>query len=166
MKIATLCYLIDSKKKRVLLGKKKYGGAKGKLNGFGGKVETKDITILECIKREFLEETGISLNNPKLSNVVFFNWEGEKENLVVYVYKCTNWSGDPKESEEMTADWYKLDSIPIGKMWASDSIWFPLAIKYSELIINLYFQPNKDQPKEVSIKFNEKLYENIHEKTN
>jgi len=37
MKLVTNCYLIDRKNNKILLGRKKYGIAKGILNGFGGK---------------------------------------------------------------------------------------------------------------------------------
>ena len=157
MKIATLCYLIDKDKKKILLGKKKYGGAKGKLNGFGGKFEQTDSSIKKSLQREFTEETGVNLKAPKLHAVLFFHFSENKKDITVYVYKCFSWTGTLKESEEMSVHWYEENSIPVDKMWPSDSIWFPLVMKYSNLIIDLHFKKDHELPDEISIKFNQKL---------
>ena len=60
---------------KLLLIKRNKKPYKGCWNGIGGKIEN-DETPLEAAKRECMEETGISINNPKL--------------LVTYVYPETN----------------------------------------------------------------------------
>ena len=50
---------------KLLLIKRNKKPYKGCWNGIGGKIEN-DETPLEAAKRECMEETGISINNPKL----------------------------------------------------------------------------------------------------
>lgn len=58
MKRYTLGFLVDGGGSVALVRKKKGpGGQKGKLNGFGGHIESGE-TSLECMRREFLEESG------------------------------------------------------------------------------------------------------------
>ena len=59
MKVASLCFLVDKKNKRVLMGMKKRGFGAGKYNGFGGKVEAGE-TIEEAVIRELWEESGVN----------------------------------------------------------------------------------------------------------
>ena len=70
---ATLVYIIKGDK--ILLGTKKYGGAKGILNGFGGKIEEFDKDILEAAKREVVEETSLDLKTVFPIGVLKFHWE-------------------------------------------------------------------------------------------
>jgi len=44
----------------------------------------------------------------------------------VNFYCCTNWTGTPKESEEMKPRWFSIDKIPYSKMWPDDQFWLPL----------------------------------------
>lgn len=159
--VATLCYLEDGHK--YLLGKKKYGGDKGKVNGFGGKIEETDTDIMSAITREFYEETGATIINPTLSGIV----EIYKENVITtvfYLFKASRYSGKPQESNEMKVFWRKKSNLPLDKMWASDSLWFPIFVRKNNILIKLYFDNFKDTPDRMDISFNQKLDENHHEK--
>ncbi len=137
--LATLCYLIDED--RILLGKKKYGGAKDKINGFGGKVEYTDKSIADAVIREFKEETNIDISSPILTSVLFFNSldtkTQEKKNVNIYVYIANSYKGIPEESEEMTVEWIDLKSIPFDQMWENDRLWFNIVMSGKKSIIEL-----------------------------
>lgn len=45
--------------------------------------------------------------------------------LEVHVFKCTQFTGEPRESEEMTVSWQPVDAIPFDRMWPDDRFWFP-----------------------------------------
>jgi 8-oxo-dGTP diphosphatase len=52
----------NEKTKVVLIWKERPIWQKGKLNGVGGHVETTDQSIYTAMQREFLEETGLDIN--------------------------------------------------------------------------------------------------------
>lgn len=161
MSIATLCYLFDKKNKKILMGTKKYGGAKGLLNGFGGKIEDSDKTISAAVVREFFEETTIKINKPKLRSILSFH-EKNKEMVTVYLYFSSSWNGQPKETKEMKVFWLPIDKIQVEKMWPSDQLWFPIILKFENTIIDVYFDKHSPFPKRFDVKFSQKLYEDLH----
>lgn len=55
----------------------------------------------------------------------FFDFVGVEKPLEVHIYKCTAWSGDISESEEMAPRWFDVDKIPYASMWLDDAIWLP-----------------------------------------
>jgi 8-oxo-dGTP diphosphatase/2-hydroxy-dATP diphosphatase len=125
-KITTLCLV--QKDDRILLGMKKRGFGKGRWNGFGGKVH-KNETIEEAAKRETEEECGIKIE--KLEKVGRIDFEGKNgseisEIIEVNFFKVTDFSGEPKETEEMKPQWFPLDKIPFDLMWPDDEFWMPL----------------------------------------
>jgi len=89
--------------------------SKGSLiyNFVKGKIE-KDETILECVKREVLEEIGININpfdleyivnqNNKRKNIglYFINWESYMNIKMVYAF-----------NEVYTTKWFNISNLPI-----------------------------------------------------
>jgi 8-oxo-dGTP pyrophosphatase MutT (NUDIX family) len=162
MKIATLCYLFNDE--YILLGSKKYGKAKGILNGFGGKVEDADKNIVDAVKREFYEETKVKIENPTLRSILIFNFEN-KDIIPIYLYFAEKWKGTPTDTQEMKVHWYKHNKVPVHKMWPGDKIWFPIVMSYKNTLINIYFKESDPDPQKIEIAFNVHLYENIHKET-
>jgi 8-oxo-dGTP pyrophosphatase MutT (NUDIX family) len=68
----------------VLLGEKKRGFGKGKWNGFGGKVDASDASIVAAAAREIQEEANVTVHERDLEHrgVLLFTFEGGKEVLV------------------------------------------------------------------------------------
>lgn len=129
MKTATLCFLL--KDDGVCLAMKKRGFGVGKYNGFGGKVgdkeEFKNETIEQALVREGQEELEIVINDFEKRGVITFKFplNPEWEEQVVHVFTSRNWKGEPKESEEMRPEWFKLSEIPYERMWDDDKYWLP-----------------------------------------
>lgn len=121
----TLCIVHD--KTRVLLGMKKRGFGMGKWNGFGGKVNANE-TILEATKRELKEEADIDTNDLIEMGIIEFEFKRNPEILEVHIFKGLNYTGKPKEGEEMKPEWFKIDEIPFDKMWPDDKYWFPMLL--------------------------------------
>jgi len=150
MKTTTLCFLIkeNSGNTEVCLAKKKRGGAKGKWNGFGGKVgdKVKGETIREGLIREGKEEFGIEVENPTKIAEVKFTFDDSKNAFDNYchVFLSTEWKGDPTESEEMAPDWFALEKIPWNKMWESDVVYLkPLLTENKFLKAEIVFINNE-----------------------
>jgi 8-oxo-dGTP pyrophosphatase MutT (NUDIX family) len=162
MKLATICYLIDQDNNKILLGRKKYGIAKGILNGFGGKVEKSDKTIKISVIREFHEETGITLFDPTLFGIIYFNYTNADKNACAYVYLCSKWQGKPNESEEMEVSWFDLNNIPINDMWQDDKIWLPTFLEKKNILVRSYRDKPGDFPYKTVVEVGKKIFEGMH----
>ncbi len=121
----TLCIVCQHP--RVLLGMKKRGFGEGKWNGFGGKVNLE--TIEESAKRETKEECGIEIKNLEKLGIVDFEFRGNPEIIQMHIFRVGNFSGEPKESEEMRPKWFNIDEIPFREMWPDDIYWMPLFLQ-------------------------------------
>ena len=121
----TLC--IIHQRGKVLLGMKKRGFGAGRWNGFGGKVDPGE-TVEEAARREVKEEAGIEVKDLKKVGVIDFEFQGKPGILEVNIFKSTDFSGEPKESDEMKPQWFDVDKIPFSEMWPDDIHWFPLFI--------------------------------------
>ncbi len=109
----------------ILLGMKKRGFGAGRWNGFGGKLQAGE-TLEEAAGRETEEEVGIAPRSLEKRGVLEFEFEGNSEILEVHVFKAGEWTGEPRETEEMWPEWFKISEIPYDDMWADDKIWLPL----------------------------------------
>jgi 8-oxo-dGTP diphosphatase len=125
---ATLCFLLDGRPpKRILLGRKKRGFGKGKLNGFGGKVRAGETTA-ETMVREVAEEAGVTVSLDALrpaGTVTFVFPYKPAFDHHVHVFLTDAWSGEIRESHEMEPFWFPIDAIPYDRMWNDDRYWLP-----------------------------------------
>ncbi|HEY4520217.1 MAG TPA: 8-oxo-dGTP diphosphatase [Candidatus Paceibacterota bacterium] len=125
-KILTLC--IIEKHGRILLGMKKRGFGTGRWNGFGGKVQD-DESIEESAKRETFEETGLTARSLSQAGTIVFKFKDGTGIHEVHVFRCSDFEGEEKESEEMKPQWFAVDQIPYEDMWPADSYWLPYLIE-------------------------------------
>jgi 8-oxo-dGTP diphosphatase / 2-hydroxy-dATP diphosphatase len=45
------------------------------------------------------------------------------------VFHVPNFSGEPRESEEMAPGWWEPAALPYDEMWADDRFWYPLYLR-------------------------------------
>ena len=125
---ATLCFLLrKDPEPSILLGVKKRGFGKGKLNGIGGKLSPGE-TPEEGIHREVFEEIRIRLEPTSLravANITFWFPFRPEFNHYVHVFVSTKWSGEPMETDEIEPLWVPTARIPYERMWADDAYWLP-----------------------------------------
>ncbi len=57
---------------------------------------------LDCVVREFLEETGLTLINPRLQGISC--WKDSYEGII-YIFVATSYEGELTESEEGKLEW-------------------------------------------------------------
>ncbi len=125
----TLTLLIIHKDEKVLLGMKKRGFGVGRWNGFGGKVD-KGESIEEAAKRELFEESGLAVDVIEKMGGLDFSWQNKPDMVLqVHIFKVSDFSGFPTETEEMKPEWFLVKDIPYQKMWADDKYWFPLLLE-------------------------------------
>ena len=154
IKLMTLC--IIQKEGRVLLGMKKRGFGAGRWNGFGGKVQEGE-SIEESLKREMEEECSLKIENMEKMGVLDFEFRKDPGNILqVHIYKATDFTGEPTESEEMKPQWYDEDKIPFKDMWSDDPYWIPLFLEGKKFTGHFLFDDN-DQILEKTLEVNEKV---------
>ena len=100
---ATACYLKKDNKVLMIKFSKKWGQVYAPP---GGKFESGE-TPLDCIMREFYEETGLTLINPRLQGMSY--WKDSSEGII-FVYTADDYEGDlTTVSEEGTLEWIRLE---------------------------------------------------------
>ncbi len=136
-KIFTLCLIYNNT--HLLLGYKKRGFGVGRWNGFGGKVANGETT-LEAAKRELKEEANIESQNIKKRGVINFSFKERPEVLEVHFFSVNEFTGEPKETEEMNPQWFHFDQIPYDNMWPDDKYWLPILLAGKNFRGKFYFK--------------------------
>ena len=129
MKQLTLLFLI--KEDKILLAMKKRGFGEGLWNGVGGKLNENE-SVEEAAVRECQEEIGVTPKRfEKVAMLTFMDMTmGE---MLVSVFLCQEWEGEPEESEEMRPQWFEANALPFESMWEDDPHWLPRIIKGEKL---------------------------------
>jgi len=113
---------------RVLLGFKKRGFGQGRWNGFGGKIEAGE-TPPDAAIRELREECGLEAAYCEPRGVLRFTHACDGAEHEVYVYAVRNWRGEPRETAEMHACWFRQTDVPYGLMLPDSRYWLPLVLQ-------------------------------------
>lgn len=103
---STACYLKKDNKVLMIKFYNKWGQVYAPP---GGKFET-DETPSECIIREFYEETGLTLINPKLQGISY--WHDSIEGII-FVFTADQYEGElTHNSPEGELEWIDIDELP------------------------------------------------------
>ena len=130
MKTCTLLLLRDGD--NILLAMKKRGFGEGYWNGIGGKVEVGE-TIKQALVRECQEEIGVTPLVYQKVAIHDFKFPDGHSGMIVHAYLCTEWEGEPEETEEMAPCWFATSEIPYDQMWQDDRYWLPLVLAGKKL---------------------------------
>ncbi|MBQ8187240.1 MAG: 8-oxo-dGTP diphosphatase [Clostridia bacterium] len=119
MRNSTLCYIErDGQYLMMHRVKKKNDQNQDKWIGIGGGF-LEDESPEDCVRREALEETGLTLHDPKLYSVVTFVIEnGECEHM--FLFKCTEFSGELTECDEGDLEWIDKTALYSLDLWEGD----------------------------------------------
>lgn len=124
-KNVTLCYIEQEDAYLMLHRVKKENDLNhDKWIGIGGKFEDGESPE-ECMCREALEETGLTLLNPTLRGIVTFvsdEWDTE----YMFLYTCTEFEGTLGECDEGVLEWVAKDKVCDLPIWEGDKIFFRL----------------------------------------
>ena len=124
MILATLCYVQhDGQTLMVYRNKKPNDMHAGKWNGLGGKIEAGE-TPEECVVREVLEESGLTIHNPKMCGLLTFPaFKGN--DWYVFVFTATEFTGELIDSPEGQLQWIPDEQVLDLNLWPSDSVFMP-----------------------------------------
>ena len=121
MKSTTLCYIEkDGRYLMLYRNKKKNDPNEGKWIGVGGRIEEGE-TPEEGVKREVLEETGLTLTSFTRRSVIHFGsdtWEDE----IMYLFTADGFEGEIRECPEGELKWVEISSVPSLNLWEGDKI--------------------------------------------
>jgi len=124
MILATLCYVKHEGRTLMVLRNKKAGDIHtGKWNGLGGKVEAGESPDM-CVRREVLEESGLTIKEPYLHGLLIFaNFKGQ--DWYVFVFTADKFEGELIDSPEGRLEWIPDHEIEELALWPSDHIFLP-----------------------------------------
>ena len=122
--ITTLCYLERDECYLMLHRIKKENDInKGKWTGIGGHIEGTE-TPGECLIRETLEETGLTLHSFRYRGIITFVYGDVLEYM--FLFTSNDFSGDLKECDEGILQWVPIKDIPDLALWEGDRIFLKL----------------------------------------
>ena len=126
MILSTLCYMENDRGEYLMLHrvKKENDANRDKWIGIGGKFEPGESPE-ECVVREALEETGLTLTDYRYRGLVTFvsdRWETE----YMHLFTATGWTGEVKECDEGALEWIGKDDLAALPQWAGDRIFLRL----------------------------------------
>lgn len=120
---STACYLKKDNKVLMIKFSKKWGQVYAPP---GGKFETGE-TPLDCIIREYYEETGLTLINPRLQGISY--WKDSKEGII-FIYTAEDFEGDLTiSSKEGGLEWIKLEDLLKIKQFDQNEKFTPFLFK-------------------------------------
>ncbi len=143
LKTLNTTILLIEKDNKILLGRKKRGFAQGVLIGIGGKQDTNE-TIEQTMIRETQEEIGVTPTEYQQVGIIIFDtyYKGEHVNLVLNIFKATNFVGEPVETDEILPLWFSKNNIPYEQMLEDDIIWMEIVLKGQMVTGKVVFDEN------------------------
>ena len=125
MKNTTLCYIERDGQYLMLHRTMKENDLNhDKWIGIGGKFEDKESPE-ECVIRETMEETGLTLTSYKYRGIVTFvsdKWETE----YMHLFTADGFEGELIECDEGELDWIAKDKLLELTLWEGDKIFLRL----------------------------------------
>ena len=123
--LSTLCYIEQNEKYLMLHRIKKENDAnKDKWIGIGGKFEDKESPE-DCVLREALEETGLSLTSPRYAGIVTFvsdRWPTE----YMHLFHAKSFTGSLKTCDEGELEWVDKQKMYDLPLWEGDKVFLRL----------------------------------------
>ncbi len=141
---STLCYVLRGNDVLMLHRvKKKKDINKDKWIGIGGKFEPGESPE-ECLLREAMEETGLTLTSWRCRGVVTFLPDDLAEGEYMYLFTADGFEGELKECDEGDLEWVSRDFLDQLPKWEGDQIFLDLLWQDAPFfLLTLQYQGDK-----------------------
>lgn len=116
VELTNMCMVCDGKG-NVLVQNKKGDRTWHGWNFPGGHVEQGEF-VTPSVIREVREETGLTIENPKLCGIKEFQKEQDGKRFIVFLYVASRFSGELRSSAEGDVFWYPLSELKRSKKLA------------------------------------------------
>ena len=141
VELTNMCMVCDGKG-NVLVQNKKGDRAWHGWNFPGGHVEQGEF-VTPSVLREIREETGLTIENPKLCGIKEFQKEQDGKRFIVFLYVASRFSGELRSSDEGDVFWYPLSELKRSKELA-DGFSEMLPVFTSDEISEVFYTNNWD----------------------
>ena len=141
VELTNMCMVCDGKG-NVLVQNKKGDRMWHGWNFPGGHVEQGEF-VTPSVVREIREETGLTIENPKLCGIKEFQKEQDGKRFIVFLYVASRFSGELRSSAEGDVFWYPLSELKRSKELA-DGFSEMLPVFTSEEISEVFYTNNWD----------------------
>ena len=141
VELTNMCMVCDGKG-NVLVQNKKGDRTWHGWNFPGGHVEQGEF-VTPSVVREIREETGLTIENPKLCGIKEFQKEQDGKRFIVFLYVASRFSGELRSSAEGEVFWYPLSELKRSKELA-DGFSEMLPVFTSDEISEVFYTNNWD----------------------
>ena len=141
VELTNMCMVCDGKG-NVLVQNKKGDRTWHGWNFPGGHVEQGEF-VTPSVVREIREETGLTIENPKLCGIKEFQKEQDGKRFIVFLYAASRFSGELRASAEGDVFWYPLSELKRSKELA-DGFSEMLPVFTSDEISEVFYTNNWD----------------------
>ena len=141
VELTNMCMVCDGKG-YVLVQNKKGDRTWHGWNFPGGHVEQGEF-VTPSVIREVREETGLTIENPKLCGIKEFQKEQDGKRFIVFLYAASRFSGELRASDEGDVFWYPLSELKRSKELA-DGFSEMLPVFTSDEISEVFYTKNWD----------------------
>ena len=141
VELTNMCMVCDGKG-NVLVQNKKGDRTWHGWNSPGGHVEQGEF-VTPSVIREVREETGLTIENPKLCGIKEFQKEQDGKRFIVFLYVASRFSGELRSSDEGDVFWYPLSELKRSKELA-DGFSEMLPVFTSDEISEVFYTKNWD----------------------
>ena len=141
VELTNMCMVCDGKG-YVLVQNKKGDRTWHGWNFPGGHVEQGEF-VTPSVLREIREETGLTIENPKLCGIKEFQKEQDGKRFIVFLYVASRFSGELRSSDEGDVFWYPLSELKRSKELA-DGFSEMLPVFTSDEISEVFYTNNWD----------------------
>ena len=141
VELTNMCMVCDGKG-NVLVQNKKGDRTWHGWNFPGGHVEQGEF-VTPSVVREIREETGLTIENPKLCGIKEFQKEQDGKRFIVFLHVASRLSGELRSSDEGDVFWYPLSELKRSKELA-DGFSEMLPVFTSDEISEVFYTKNWD----------------------